>query len=192
MKLPYLHTYGIFADWSDIVAKAKCKICGNSLSNDDRYSPNGKHPYYCTETEYNEHILIPKKTREKLENHISSLLDIVFCPPVIKKKINELNSIYALDVILETFIRQDETIKYWLTNKSFNNLYGKVSYVFSIIANNIDDVDKDIKSKRKFKKKLEDKDDNIIDLSVFNTSTIVVNNSSKNNDISRFLEEGDI
>ena len=31
--------------------KAKCKICGTELSK-DRYSPNGKAPYYCSEVEY--------------------------------------------------------------------------------------------------------------------------------------------
>ena len=69
--------------------KAKCKICGTELSK-DRYSPNGKAPYYCSEGEY----LSVYKNDDKDElyaliQQIFSFKDN-FIPPLVKKLIKDL------------------------------------------------------------------------------------------------------
>ena len=62
-------------------------------------------------------------------------------PAYIQKKLNELNY-YSYDVILKTIDKMSDKIMYYMNNKEFKNESGKISYIFAIISNNINDVNK--------------------------------------------------
>lgn len=44
---------------------------------------------------------------------------------------------YGYDVVYQTFVDKSKDIQWALDNKQFNNEYGKVKYVFSIVQNSI-------------------------------------------------------
>lgn len=62
-------------------------------------------------------------------------------PSYIQKKLNELK-FYSYDVILRTIENMQDNILYYMNNKEFKNESGKISYIFAIISNNINDVNK--------------------------------------------------
>ena len=119
--------------------KAKCKICGTELSK-DRYSPNGKAPYYCSEGEY----LSTYKNTDKDElyaliQQIFSFKDN-FIPPLVKKLIKDLTNTYDYGIIKECFKEQRKCIEYYISIKQFENTSHMIRYVFAIIKNTIADV----------------------------------------------------
>ena len=69
-------------------------------------------------------------------------------PAYIQKKLNELNY-YSYDVILKTIDKMSDKIMYYMNNKEFKNESGKISYIFAIISNNINDVNKEYQWKKK-------------------------------------------
>lgn len=120
--------------------KCKCFITGE-VGTTDTFVKIGSHYYKNRE--------IYEADQKRKENY-KNLIDYI-CreflgygngqpfPPVLPKKISEL-SYYDYEVILETFKECSQEIHYWLNNKQFQNEYGKLSYMFTIIKSKIADV----------------------------------------------------
>jgi hypothetical protein len=65
------------------------------------------------------------------------------------KKIKRFKEGIHYDVILETYERQTQNIEWVIKNKEFDKKYNEFAYVFSIILNNINDVNESLKVKQK-------------------------------------------
>jgi hypothetical protein len=171
-----------------------CQICKKKGTSDVFYkvtNDKGQNKYYCSKEEYDEHVYEIKRQRELKEYIAVEVLNYdegQIVPPVMVKKIGELNKFYDCEVIHECFIEKKEDIQYWITAKNFSNEYGMVSYVMKIIEGSINDT----YVKWKYKKKQEQSQSgNEIDLGIINE----LNDSptrKKGNDITEFLDEEDI
>ena len=106
-------------------------------------------------------------------------------PTVLAKKLKELE-FYPNEVILKTVENNYDNILYWMKNKEFSNDIGKISYIFAIIKNNINDVYRDWKRNQKIKVK---ENNTNIELSL---DIQDINTTQKGKDISAWLEEEDI
>ena len=117
---------------------------------------NGKNAYYCSESEYNEHIK-EKQERENMIKLIRSILgyvDGMILPPILIKKINVLNKFYPSEVLSDCFDFNKDTISYWWNLEGkFSNEYGRVSYIMKIIESNINDQYIKWKNKKQIEKK---------------------------------------
>lgn len=161
------------------MAKAKCKICKKELTT-ERYSPNGKAPYYCSEGEYLSfnQKKISKKTEQKELNDLLQQIFFFkdgFMPPLVRSKIKTLTNFYSYDIIIECFKLQRATIEKILKTKEFKNTSHMIRYVFVIVENNITDV--------KIREEFVEIRDNV-DIDILNE----VRYCGKAKDISRFLD----
>ena len=133
--------------------RCKCKKCGAELTTDVAFKVvvKDKNHYYCNESEY---IKMQAEKLKKTEAMIY-IFDMFYnndqlLPPVMIKKINALAKTYDYDVIKGTFESNKENLLYWWTlEKKFDSEYGKVSYIMRIIENNINDVYREIKVKKR-------------------------------------------
>lgn len=167
--------------------KCKCKICKSDLTTDTAYKvvKGGKNHYYCDIDEYLE-MEAKKKIKNDAIGSISLILGYgndMISPPILLKKLNSLNKVYGYDVILETFIKNKDTLSYWWNLEGkFDSEYGKISYIMRIIENNINDVYKEMIIKSRIEKKMDEKsvvqEENISNKKIINSK-----------DISMFLEE---
>lgn len=174
--------------------KCTCQICKNKGTTEAFYKvtdEKGKSKYYCNKEEYDNMISERNKRTELLKYIAIEVLNYEedqIVPPVITKKIKEMNSFYDYEVIHECFKMNKETIQYWITNKNFDSEYGMASYIMRIIENNINDV----YNKWKHSKKTEQKqENNSLDLEMINE----INNNHKierDNGILDFLDEEDV
>ena len=109
-------------------------------------------------------------------------------PPVITKKIKEMNTFYDYEVIHECFIVNKETIQYWIVNKNFDGEYGMASYIMRIIENSINDV---YNKWKHTKKTVQKQESSSIDLEIINE--INTNKpKTEDNGILSFLGEEDM
>lgn len=160
------------------MAKAKCKICKTELTN-ERYSPNGKTPYYCSEGEYSS-FNQKKASKKAIQNELNDLLQQIFyfkdgfVPPLVRSKIKNLTNYYTYDIIIECFKQQRQCIENIIRTKEFKNTSHMINYVFAIIGNNIADV--------KIREVVIDIKDNV-DINMLNE----VRCCSKAKDISRWI-----
>ena len=87
------------------------------------------------------------KQRQDLIDYISyELLEYqhgMQFPTYITKRIKELREFYTYEVIKESFVRGEETIKWAIQNKDFGNEYGKCRYIMTIAEGSINDVFKE-------------------------------------------------
>ena len=90
---------------------------------------------------------------------------------------------YGYDVINKTIDKSYDSIQYALRNKDFRNDVGKISYIFAIIKNNINDVYKQVVKEEKEQKREYD-----IDTSV-DIDNIQTTHTEKN--ITKWLEDED-
>lgn len=174
--------------------KCICKICNKKGSTDKFYfvyDEKGKKTYFCSQEEYNS-FMINKFKKEALLKYITVEVfqyeEGQITPPILVKKINELNQFYDYEVIHECFLICKDDIQYSIKNKRFNNEYGMVSYVMRIIENRINDVFNKWKDQVKQKIKQESSS---IDLLINGIDDIAIVRKD-NNGILGFLDEGDI
>ena len=66
---------------------------------------------------------------------------------LIGKKVNELKP-YTYEVIYETFLKCAKSIESAMRSKNFKSDWNRLAYIFAIIANNINDVNRQISSQK--------------------------------------------
>ena len=129
--------------------KVKCHITGEEGTADTfvkigryYYKSQAVYDTYRHETDTRNAIV------KKIANEFLGYQDGQKFPPYIQKKLNELGY-YSYDVILKTIEKKYDTIMYYMNNKEFRNESGKISYIFAIISNNINDVNKSYQWEKK-------------------------------------------
>jgi len=162
--------------------KVKCKMTNEYGTSDVFYrADNGE--YYKSKEIYDIYVY-EKKCRIIL---IDKLIDIMGYknmtqfPTVLSKEVKILHETYSYGVILKTFNHCNKNIQYALSNKNFGNEYGKIKYIFAIIKNNINDIDK------QESRKLIVENTKKVDVDIINNNT---SNTKTHKDLTNFL--GDI
>lgn len=166
--------------------KVKCFITGEEGTS-DTFVKIGSH-YYKSQAVYDEYRH-EADTRKTIVNIIAN--DFLGYqsgqkfPAYIQKKLNEFGY-YSNDIILATIEKHYDNIKYYMENKQFKNDTGKIAYIFAIISNNINDVNKEYQWKKKTEQ--QEHKTEMISLPETDISSAPV----KAKDISSWLEEDDI
>lgn len=170
----------------------KCSLCKSDIPSDNVYvhssiSTGGKivRKRYCSEDEFNEyqHEMTCRKMIFDIMRDLLRYEDKQILPTTVNKKVSELHNGYTYNSIYETFISCMETLKYWCgIDGKFDKEYQKISYIFAIITNSINEIDKKIKRGKELDKK---KDAHTVEFDVFNDMPIVTTNKR---DISSFLD----
>lgn len=133
--------------------QCKCQITGEVGTTDTFYkADNGK--YYKSKEVYDIWNKENENRKKVIEKFAIDFLDYkpgqVF-PTVLTKKLKELE-FYGYDVINRTIDKAYNSIQYAIQHKDFKNDIGKISYIFAIIKNNINDVYKQTVQQEKEKK----------------------------------------
>lgn len=174
--------------------KVVCQICKTKGDSDIFYKvtdDKGKNKYYCNKEEYDNLKLEQKKFKDLMVYVAEEVLgyeDGQIVPPVIVKKVRNMNKFYDYDVIHECFSINKETIQYWINNKNFDSEYGMSSYIMKIIESSINDV----YNKWKHRKTVEQRQENDSINLIINEEVKQTSNNNKNNAILEFLDEEDI
>ena len=130
--------------------QCKCQVTGEKGTTDTFYkADNGK--YYKSKEVYDIWNKENEDRKNVIEKFAVDFLDYkpgqVF-PTVLTKKLKELE-FYGYDVINRTIDKAYNSIQYAIQHKDFKNDIGKISYIFAIIKNNINDVYKQIVQEEK-------------------------------------------
>ena len=129
--------------------KVKCFITGEEGTS-DTFVKIGSH-YYKSQAVYDQYrheIDTRNAIVTRIANEFLGYQAGQKFPAYIQKKLNELNY-YSYDVILKTIDKMSDKIMYYMNNKEFKNESGKISYIFAIISNNINDVNKEYQWEKK-------------------------------------------
>lgn len=131
----------------------KCYVTGE-IGTNDTFVKIGCH-YYKSRAVY-------EKYRHEIDtrNAVVSMIAVKFLgyqrgqkfPAYIQKKLNEF-SFYSYDVILRTFEKCSDSIIYYMSKKEFRNESGKIAYIFAVLSNNINDVNKELEWDKKAQEK---------------------------------------
>lgn len=107
-------------------------------------------------------------------------------PTILTKKLKELE-FYGYDVINRTIDKSYDSIQYALRTKDFRNDVCKISYIFAIIKNNINDVYKQVLREEKIEEKQQRQ---VTNVEVVDEQTFAnIGTKQKAKDISCFLED---
>jgi len=133
-----------------VARQCKCQVTGEKGTTDTFYkADNGK--YYKSKEVYDIWNKENEDRKNVIEKFAVDFLDYkpgqVF-PTVLTKKLKELE-FYGYDVINRTIDKAYNSIQYAIQHKDFKNDIGKISYIFAIIKNNINDVYKQIVQEEK-------------------------------------------
>lgn len=172
--------------------KCKCYLCKKELESKEAYvhtsiSKTGKltTKKYCNEQEF---IDYQKEMdfRKCIFDFMKELLayeENQILPTTINKKVSELHNGYSYEEIYETLGFCKETLTYWCNLEGkFDKEYQKISYIFAIIINSINEVSKKIKRENRLDTKTEN---HIIEVDLFDD--VPITNTNKK-DISSFLD----
>jgi hypothetical protein len=174
--------------------KCICAICKKQGTTDVFFkvvNEKGINKYYCSENEYNQSVENKLKRKELLTFVAEDVLnyeDGQIVPPVMVKKISELNKFYDYEVIRECFNVCKQDIQYWMTAKSFDNEFGMASYIMKIIESNINDIYKRVKFQQEQQKKQINSDVDLL-INDIDSNKVKINTG---NSILDFLDEEDI
>jgi hypothetical protein len=164
----------------------KCQITHEIGNTDTFVKINGK--YYKSQDIYDQHkktVELHKKIVDTIANEFLNYQQGQIFPTMLNKKLKELD-FYPNEVILQTIEKNYDNIKYWMGTKNFSNDIGKISYIFAIIKNCINDIYKDWKRNKEIK--VQENNTNI-DLSL---DIKEINTTQKGKDITSWLEEDDL
>lgn len=164
--------------------QCKCQVTGEKGTTDIFYkADNGK--YYKSKEVYDIWNKENEDRKNVIERFAVDFLDYkpgqVF-PTVLTKKLKELE-FYGYDVINRTIDKAYNSIQYAIQHKEFKNDVGKISYIFAIIKNNINDVYKQVVQEEK-RSETVCEIDNEVDI-----DNIQTNHKEKN--IKKWLEDDD-
>jgi len=167
-----------------VARQCKCQVTGEKGTTDTFYkADNGK--YYKSKEVYDIWNKENEDRKNVIEKFAVDFLDYkpgqVF-PTVLTKKLKELE-FYGYDVINRTIDKAYNSIQYAIQHKDFKNDIGKISYIFAIIKNNINDVYKQIVQEEK-RSETVCEIDNEVDI-----NNIQTNHKEKN--IQKWLEDDD-
>lgn len=160
----------------------KCAITGEIGTTDTFVKIGSK--YYKSQEIYDAELQRKAKRRELIDYICREFLGYGNGQPFptsLPKKIKELE-FYSDDIILETFKKCSPEINYQLEHKQFSSEYGKLSYIFAIVKNNIADVYTEVQRKQKqdeISRKTEIECDNLSN----------VGTKTRGKDISSFLDD---
>lgn len=168
--------------------QCKCQITGEIGTTDTFYkAENGK--YYKSKKLYDVWNKENEDRKKVIERFAMDFLDYepgqVF-PTVLMKKLKELE-FYGYDVINQTIDKTYNSIQYAIQHKDFKNDIGKISYIFAIIKNNINDVYKQVLREEKVESKQKAQSDNFEPVS--ENDLMNIGSKTKAKDISDFLED---
>lgn len=168
--------------------QCKCQVTGEKGTTDVFYkADNGK--YYKSKEVYDIWNKENENRKKVIEKFAIDFLDYepgqVF-PTVLTKKLKELE-FYGYDVINRTIDKAYNSIQYSIQHKEFKNDIGKISYIFAIIKNNINDVYKQVLREEKIKEKQKTQTDHFESIS--ESELMNIGSKRKAKDISEFLEE---
>lgn len=167
-----------------------CQITKEEGTNETFYrGENGK--YYKSKEVYDNFTKI-RDSRKAVIDYISDLVGYengMKFPTIMTRKLNEYE-FYGYDIVLDTIKENADRIDWCLNNKEFSNESSKLSYIFGIISNTINDVY--LKHKRQ-EKQLQ-KINSSVDKNVEVEMNLMLSQSepqkrSKGTDISNLLEE---
>ena len=164
--------------------QCKCQVTGERGTTDTFYkAENGK--YYKSKEVYEAWHKENEDRKKIIQKFAAEFLDYVpgqVFPTVLAKKLKELE-FYGYDVINRTIDLTYDSIQYAIQHKNFKNDVGKISYIFAIIKNNINDIYKQTVQEEKEKKIVYEIDDSV------DINNIQTNHKEKN--IKKWLEEDD-
>lgn len=166
--------------------QCKCQIAGEVGTTGTFYkADNGK--YYKSKEVYDIWNKENENRKKVIEKFAIDFLDYkpgqVF-PTVLTKKLKELE-FYGYDVINKTIEKTYNSIQYAIQHKEFINDVGKISYIFGIIKNNINDVYKQtVQQEREKKNETVCEIDNEVDIDNIQTK-------HKEKNIKKWLEDDD-
>lgn len=168
--------------------KVKCQITGEYGTSDTFYkADNGK--YYKSKELYDTWNKENEDRKRVIERFTSEFLNYIpgqVFPTVLTKKLKELE-FYGYDVIDRTIDKSYDSIQYALRTKDFRNDVGKISYIFAIIKNNINDVYKQVLREEKIEEKQQRQ---VTNVEVVDEQTFAnIGTKQKAKDISCFLED---
>lgn len=164
--------------------KVKCFVTGEEGTS-DTFIKIGAH-YYKSQEVYDIYHH-DREAHKAIVNLICDFLDYQpeqKFPTYIGTKLKEY-SFYDNEVILETLKRSSDTIRYYMHNKKFENDIRKIQYIFAIVSNNINDVDKEYKWKKQDK-------NSFVTAETFDNPQILSRPKSGTRDISQWLSEEDV
>jgi len=167
--------------------KVRCQVTGEYGTADSFYHAPDKH-YYKTKEIYENKIKESEARKQIIDTICFDFLDYqkgqVF-PKVLTSKLKEL-SFYSNQTILKTIKECRENIIYWMNKKDFDSDYGKISYIFAIIKNKINDVYREEQRQKRQESKAKEALENQI-INDVDIANISVHHDTK--DISKWLEE---
>lgn len=162
--------------------KVKCRITGE-IGNSDIFYKADNGLYYKSKELYEEYKQEAEYRRKIIDFFCIELLGYekgCAFPTVLTKKLESLSA-YSNKIIWATILYKEEDLRYWaLVEDKFKNDYGKICYLFVIIVNHINEVQKKIKAQKRAYTPTVEAPPEIEDIS---------NKINQNKDISQWLEE---
>ena len=162
--------------------KVKCKITGE-IGNSDIFYKADNGLYYKSKELYEEYKQEAEYRRKIIDFFCIELLGYekgCTFPTVLTKKLESLSA-YSYKTIWATILYKEEDLRYWASvEDKFKNDYGKICYLFVIIVNHINEVQKKIKAQKRVYTPTVELPPEIEDIS---------NKTNQNKDISKWLEE---
>lgn len=162
--------------------KVKCRITGE-IGNSDIFYKADNGLYYKSKELYEEYKQEAEYRRKIIDFFCIELLGYekgCAFPTVLTKKLESLSA-YSNKTIWATILYKEEDLRYWASvEDKFKNDYGKICYLFVIIVNHINEVQKKIKAQKQAYTPTVEAPPEIEDIS---------NQINQNKDISQWLEE---
>ncbi|MGF6375013.1 hypothetical protein M2140_000047 [Clostridiales Family XIII bacterium PM5-7] len=134
--------------------RVKCKATGE-YGGSDVFVKIGSS-YYKSQKHYEEYMKEKEYKKQAIEIILYDFLDYKKGQPFptsVQKKYSEL-SYYSNYVILCTVKKVRDSLLQFLKNKNFDTEYGKISYVFSAIVNNANEVNKKVQQQKELSDKI--------------------------------------
>ena len=162
--------------------KVKCRITGE-IGNSDIFYKADNGLYYKSKELYEEYKQEAEYRRKIIDFFCIELLGYkkgCAFPTILTKKLESLSA-YSNKTIWATILYKEEDLRYWASvEDKFKNDYGKICYLFVIIVNHINEVQKKIKAQKRAYTPTVELPPEIEDIS---------NKTNQNKDISKWLEE---
>ncbi len=162
--------------------RVKCKITGE-IGNSDTFYKADNGLYYKSKELYDEYKQEAEYRRKIIDFFCLELLGYekgCTFPTILTKKLESLSA-YSNKTIWATILHKEEDLRYWASvEDKFKNDYGKICYLFVIIVNHINEVQKKIKAQKRVHVPTVEIPPEIEDIS---------NKANQNKDISQWLEE---
>lgn len=176
--------------------RCKCRSCGKILRSGDAYrhihvtsGGNKENHYYCNEDEYLEierDKEYRRRTLAKIQSDILEYDDRQILPQTLIGDISKLGKRYGYEVVYKCIEDNFDDLHYWMSlEDKFNNEFAKCRYMYTIIANNINDTYNDFRREQRVKEKQEESTGVDIDILALGGSN---KQRKAKTDISSFLD----